>query len=88
MLVTLHKGKFGWDYVIEAQDGRTILIQNDYDYPVIASHLGYLPCPCGETDGTIDCKHKNAVDMIYSAQLFLDDHLEECFADPGYFEEG
>ena len=67
-------------------EANTILIQTDWDFPSIASCLGFTPCEeCGETDGTIDCSHHTAGEMIEAAQEWLDEHLEEEFEDPGYF---
>ena len=83
--VTLEEGQFGWDYILRHADGRTVLIQNDWNYPGVAGHMGWVPCKCGETDGTIDCKHHTAHDMINSEQEFLDDHIGDEFEDPGYF---
>ena len=37
-------------------------------------------------DGTVDCLHKKATDMIVEAQAFLDDHIGESVEDPGYFD--
>ena len=51
----------------------SILIQSDWDYPGIASRMGLCPCECGATDGTVDCSHKTATDMISAAY----DHIRE-----------
>lgn len=55
---------------LTASDGRDILLQTDWDYPSIASNLGFslkslqvsqrgyyglTPCDHGGTDGTVDC---------------------------------
>ena len=85
-MITLEAGQFG-NYQIEHDDGRSVLIQTDWDYPGVASTLfGWCPCSCGETDGTVDCTHRAASEMIASAAEFLDDHIGERVADPGYFE--
>lgn len=63
----------------------SILIQTDWDYPAIASNFGFVPCVCGHTDGTIDCPHFTASEMIQNAQSFLDEHLGAIADDPGYF---
>ena len=85
-MVTLEAGSFGWDYRLVNDDDREILIQTDWDYPGVASNLGWSPCHDG-TDGTIDCPCGNtAMDLIASAQEFLNDHIGESFEDPGYFE--
>jgi len=85
MKITLQKGDFGFTYLVVAEDGRDILIQSDWDYPGIASTFGWTPCECGATDGTVDCLHKTASQMIVEAQDYLDDHLGETMDDPGYF---
>jgi hypothetical protein len=64
----------------------TILIQVDWDYPALASNLGWVPCNCGATDGTIDCAHRTAEEMIQEAEAFINEHLGEPFEDPGYFQ--
>lgn len=85
-MITLEAGQFGWDYLIKHDDGRSVLIQTDWDYPGTASTFGWRPCSCGETDGTVDCPHRTASEMIASAAEFLDDHIGERVEDPGYFE--
>ncbi len=66
-------------------DERTVLVSTDWDFPGLAGNLGFVPCECGATDGTVDCPHKTAGEMIEAAQDFLRDHLGEAFEDPGYF---
>lgn len=85
MQITIKQGDFG-TYRLEAEDGRDILIQTDFDFPGIASTFGWTPCVCGATDGTVDCAHRTATDMIAEAQAFLDDHIGDQADDPGYFE--
>jgi hypothetical protein len=63
----------------------TVLVQMDWDFPGLASNLGYEPCDCGGTDGTVDCSHKTAGDMITEAEDYLNEHLGQPFEDPGYF---
>jgi hypothetical protein len=53
----------------------SILVQTDWEYPAFASELGWEPCDCGETDGTVDCQHKTASQMISEASQVL---LEAC----------
>ena len=43
MKVTLESGQFGWDYLLVADDGQDLLIQTDWDYPAVASNLGWAP---------------------------------------------
>ena len=88
-MITLEPGQFGhfgWDYILRNDTGETVLIQTDWDYPGLASSFGWLACECGETDGTVDCPHKSATDMISDAAEYLDDHIGETIDDPGYFE--
>jgi len=74
------------NFVLQADDGRDLLIQVDWDYPGVASTFGWSPCPCGQTDGTVDCPHRTASEMIGEAGEFLRDHLGDTADDPGYFE--
>ena len=84
MSITLEAGDFG-TYLLLADDGCDILIQTDWDYPGVASTFGWCPCDCGETDGTVDCPHRTASDMISEAGEYLDDHIGDTVDDPGYF---
>jgi len=81
--ITLQSGDFG-TYLLVAEDGRDLLIQTDWDFPGIASTFGWRPCRCGETDGTVDCPHKTAGQMIDEARAYLDDHIGDSVDDPGY----
>jgi hypothetical protein len=85
MKITLQSGDFG-TFLLVADDGRNILIQTDWDFPGVASVLGWRACKCGETDGTVDCTHKTAGQMIAEARAYLDDHTGDTVDDPGYFE--
>jgi hypothetical protein len=84
MTITLHKTAFG-AFLLVAKDGRNILIQTDWDYPGVASTFGWSPCSCGATDGTVDCEHWTAHDMIVDAYEFLLAHEGDTTDDPGYF---
>lgn len=92
-MITLCEGNFGWDYMIEHDDGQTILIQSDYEYCGAAMTFGWSPCcrcrrSCrGASDGTIDCARRSAAEHIDSAQAWLDNHIGRRVADVGYFEE-
>ena len=77
MKVTLESGNFGWDYILEYENGYTEYIQSDWEYPVAASIFGYVPCSCGRTDGTVNCKHKTVDIMLTEAAMFLDEHIGE-----------
>jgi hypothetical protein len=83
MKIVLHEGDFD-TFLIRAEDGRDILVQNDFDFPGLASTFGWSPCPCGATDGTVDCDHRMAEEMIADARGFLTDHGDTA-DDPGYF---
>jgi len=69
-MITLQLGQFGWDYLVVADDGRDLLVQNDYDYPGLATTFGWS----GDAED------------IAAAQEYLDNHLFESVEDPGYFE--
>jgi hypothetical protein len=62
-----------------------MLIQTDTDFPGLASAFGWQSCPCGETDGTIDCLHRTADEMISEARAYLDSRIGKRIDDPGYF---
>jgi len=66
-------------------DDKTILIQTDWDYPSVASAMGWTPCDCGMTDGTIDCEHKTATEMITEAGEYIWEHRGELFEALGGF---
>jgi len=84
MNITLREGDFG-TFCLIAGDGREILVQIDYDFPGLASTFGWSPCPCGDTDGTVDCDHRTADEMIADARDFLRAHVGDTADDPGYF---
>lgn len=52
-------------------DTCVLFVQSDWDLPGLASSLGYVPCECGATDGTVDCDHKKATDMMTEAFDYL-----------------
>jgi hypothetical protein len=90
MKIYLESGQFGWDYIISnSENDKTRLIQSDWDYPGIAGSFGWQACPCGMTDGTVDCEHKKVSELIGEAQKFLDSIADtnETVNDPGYFSE-
>jgi hypothetical protein len=65
----------------------SLLIQTDWDYPPTASTFGWTPCPeCSNTDGTIDCEHKTASQMISEAHDYLCENIGKVTLDPGYYE--
>ena len=83
-MITLESSQFG-NYLLVDEDGNDILIQTDWDFPGVASSFGFVPCDCGDTDGTVDCAHQTASDMIQAAADFLDDNIGAKVEDPGYF---
>jgi hypothetical protein len=85
MKITLTRSQFGC-FLIESDDGQDILIQSDWDYPGAASSFGWSPCDCGEADGTVDCAHKTADEMIADAYDFMIENDGATADDPGYFE--
>jgi hypothetical protein len=62
-------------------DDRAVLIQTDWDHPGVASRMGWTPCPCGRTDGTVDCPkcERTASEMIAEAYDFIEAHEGETF---------
>ena len=79
--------RFGNCEIGNSRNGRTVYIQDDWSRPGLASMFGWIPCKCGETDGTVQCKHKTVDEMIEDATSYLDNHQGEEIDDPGYFEE-
>jgi hypothetical protein len=84
MKITLEDGPFA-TFVIRAADGRTILVQTDWDYPGLAATFGWVACDFGDTDGTVDCLHRTASRMMREAYAYLSDHVGDSVDDPGYF---
>lgn len=65
---------------IDAETGESIdFIQSDWDYTPLASSMGWVPCKCGHTDGTIDCQHRTVHEMISEARDYIESHLDEVF---------
>lgn len=84
MKILLHEAGLG-TYSVMAEDGQEILVQTDWDFPGLASTFGWSACRCGATDGTVDCRHKTAEEMIADARDFLTAHVGDIADDPGYF---
>ena len=63
-------------YAVRYQDGHrpgdcVLFVQSDWDWAGLASSLGWVPCPCGHTDGTVDCAHRTVSEMLSEAFDFL-----------------
>ena len=84
MTVTLREADCG-TFLLVARTGRTLLVQLDWDWPLLAATFGWTPCPCGATDGTIECEHRTVREMIAEAHDFLRAHAGDVTDDPGYF---
>lgn len=88
---------------IMADDGQTLLIQTDWDYPGVASTFGWSTrstqvnrntvddpiCTHNGTDGTVDCPECGCTvsDFIEDARNYLEDNDGVSVEDPGYFTE-
>ena len=49
-------------------------------------HLKDYELEISFTDGTVDCEHRMASEMIAEACEYLDGQIGESFDDPGYFD--
>jgi hypothetical protein len=81
MMITLASGQFGQDYVVEADDGRTILVQTDWDYPGLARAFGW--------SGKVN-KRKygaGAGAEIAAAREYIDANIGKSVRDRGMFYE-
>ncbi len=82
--MTLEDGGCG-TFVLVAPSGKSLFVQSDWDFPAVAQAFGWSPCSCRQTDGTIDCEHESATEMIAEAGAFLLSRVGETVEDPGYF---
>jgi hypothetical protein len=66
------------------RESDTRLIQSDFDFPGVASRMGWRPCECSpqQTDGTVDCPvcGRKVGAMIADALQFIRDREGEIFA--------
>ena len=82
-MITLKSNQLG--YIVDNDDSQTVYVQSDHNFPSLAHTFGWCACSCGLTDGTIDCKHRTATDMISEARQYLNAHIGDQVVDPGYF---
>jgi hypothetical protein len=80
-----------------SDDGQTVLVQTDWDFPATAETFGWSTrnvqvcpeCDCDHngTDGTVDCPDCGikAGDFIDAAREWLDNNDGVTAEDPGYF---
>jgi hypothetical protein len=96
MKITIEPNWHGQGYlgflVKNDQDDRTILVQEDWDFPAWASRFGWVECECGATDGTVSCRScdRHPGQMISEAKDVLygvhdRDEEDQWVDDPGYF---
>ena len=74
-----------WTFRLRHEQGRSVLLQSDWDFAKAATLIGWIPCPCGATDGTIHCPHRRCHDMVWEAFAYLEAHVGAVTDDPGYF---
>lgn len=85
--ITLCQGDAPLTYALTHSDGRKIDIKTDWQWPCIASLMGWHPCSqclatCrDDSDGTIDCTAKTALDHILNAFVFLDCNIGKRIPD-------
>lgn len=64
----------------DADTGECIeFIQSDWDYAGLATSLGWCPCECGRTDGTVDCAHRSVSKMLSEAFDYLVERNGQVF---------
>lgn len=82
-------------FIIKADDGRTKLIQSDWEYPDLAVFFGFSlrsvqtliqKCLHRGTDGTVSCLcGVTATEFIEAAGTYLQANDGKTITDPGYF---
>lgn len=75
--LTQPSGAPNFCFEVIGNDGSCEFIQSDWEYPATASRFGFIPCKCGATDGTVDCSHRTATEMISAAYDYLVEHVGE-----------
>jgi len=64
----------------DADSGECLeFVQSDWDYVGLASSLGWRPCECGATDGTVDCTHRTVSEMLTEAFDYLAERDGQAF---------
>jgi hypothetical protein len=64
----------------DAETGECLdFIQSDWDWAGMASTLGWCPCECGCTDGTVPCAHRTTSEMLASAFDYLAERDRQVF---------
>ena len=83
MKLTLEQGPEGspnFCFGLYAEDGECLeFVQTDWEHASLASTLGWTPCECGATDGTVACAHRTVSDMLSEAFDYLAEHDGEIF---------
>ncbi len=71
-------------YAVRSRDGYkrgecVQFVQSDWDYAGLASSLGWVPCECGCTDGTVACAHRTVSEMLSDAFDYLSERDGQTF---------
>ena len=72
----------GFWYLTDCTGESWPVVERWKHHPFAKSLFGWTPCPCGKTDGTVDCEHFTAYEMIDDARLYLWDHNGEEITPP------
>ena len=84
MRITLLEADCG-TFLLRAKDGRTILVQTDWDFPGVAETFGWSP-PAGTlTDDVGKFAEESLFAVIGDARDFLHERAGTSTFDPGYF---
>jgi hypothetical protein len=72
-------------FLLQAEDGQTILVQTDWDFPGVASTFGWSPPPGTPIDPTGNFPEDVFATLIADARDFLHERAGSTADDPGYF---